>query len=141
MPIYIDDVYHGRPQGAILDLLDLERVEMLRGPQGTLFGKNAIGGTIRLVSRQARGRRHGLRRDVTAAPSIGSTCAARTTSRSCRTSCSRGSRASSKQRDGYFDILDYECVNGPGSLGGGGTGILPGATHTTFRHPVAAAAD
>ena len=52
VPIYIDDVYHGRPQGAILDLLDLERVEVLRGPQGTLFGKNAIGGTIRLVSRK-----------------------------------------------------------------------------------------
>src|SRR5438552_2818254 len=40
VPIYIDDVYHGRPQGAILDLLDIERVEVLRGPQGTLFGKN-----------------------------------------------------------------------------------------------------
>lgn len=55
VPIYIDDVYHGRPQGAILDLLDLERVEILRGPQGTLFGKNAIGGTIRLVSRKPQG--------------------------------------------------------------------------------------
>src|SRR6188472_911933 len=55
VPIYIDDVYHGRPQGAILDLLDLERVEILRGPQGTLFGKNAIGGTIRLVSRKPEG--------------------------------------------------------------------------------------
>src|SRR5262245_21873908 len=55
VPIYIDDVYHGRPQGAILDLLDLERVEILRGPQGTLFGKNAIGGTVRLVSRKPKG--------------------------------------------------------------------------------------
>ena len=44
--------------------------------------------------------------------------------------------ASSKRRDGYFDMLDYECVNGPGSLGGGGTGILPGATHTTFGIPL-----
>src|SRR5215510_10299999 len=43
VPIYVDDVYIGRPQGAIFDLLDLERVEVLRGPQGTLFGKNAIG--------------------------------------------------------------------------------------------------
>ena len=41
VPIYVDDVYVGRPQGAIFDLLDLERVEVLRGPQGTLFGKNA----------------------------------------------------------------------------------------------------
>ena len=42
VPIYVDDVYMGRPQGSIFDLLDLERVEVLRGPQGTLFGKNAV---------------------------------------------------------------------------------------------------
>ena len=49
---YIDDVVIGRPTGAIMDLLDLERVEVLRGPQGTLFGKNAIGGVVRMVSRK-----------------------------------------------------------------------------------------
>lgn len=49
---YVDDVVIGRPTGAILDLLDLERVEVLRGPQGTLFGKNAIGGVVRMVSRK-----------------------------------------------------------------------------------------
>ncbi len=55
VPIYVDDVYMGRPQGSIFDLLDLERVEVLRGPQGTLFGKNAVGGTVRLISKKPKG--------------------------------------------------------------------------------------
>ena len=55
VPIYVDDVYLGRNQGAIMDLLDLERVEVLRGPQGTLFGKNAIGGTVRFISSKPTG--------------------------------------------------------------------------------------
>src|SRR5262245_51125260 len=52
VPIYIDDVYHGRPQGAVLDLLDIERVEVLRGPQGTMFGKNTLGGAVRIISKK-----------------------------------------------------------------------------------------
>lgn len=53
--IYIDDVYLARPQGAALDLLNVERIEVLRGPQGTLYGKNTIGGAVKYVTREMTG--------------------------------------------------------------------------------------
>jgi iron complex outermembrane receptor protein len=49
--IYLDDVYLNRPQGAVLDVFDVERIEVLRGPQGTLYGRNTIGGAVKYVTR------------------------------------------------------------------------------------------
>ncbi len=53
--VYVDGVYLGHAQGLAMDLNDLERIEVLRGPQGTLFGRNAVGGALSFISRKPSG--------------------------------------------------------------------------------------
>ena len=50
--VYLDGVYLGRPQGAVFDIMDLERVEVVRGPQGTLFGRNTTAGLVHVITRK-----------------------------------------------------------------------------------------
>jgi len=125
VPIYVDDVLLGRPTGAVLDLLDVERVEVLRGPQGTLFGSNAAGGVIRLISRKPTG-------DGPSSMEV--------TVGSYDRLDIRGSfemtlvpdklfarvSASSKRRDGYVDVVDFTCdmiAKGTPELAGIGDGL------------------
>jgi len=58
--MYVDDVYYPTLTGSILDLLDVDRVEILRGPQGTLAGKNSIGGAVKMYSKRPTGSNTGF---------------------------------------------------------------------------------
>ncbi len=99
--IYVDGLYMSRSVGGVLDVLDIERIEVLRGPQGTLFGRNTIGGAISITTREPGRQVAGKiavtagnfsRRDVRAAIDIPFTDQLRTTL-----------AVSEKNRDGFVD--------------------------------------
>ncbi len=114
--IYIDGVFHPRTLGGVMDLLDLERVEILRGPQGTLFGKNTIGGAVSLISAKPAEEFGGSfevtlgdfdRRDARLSvdvPLIDDVLLAKLA-------------LVSKQRDGYADRVDFFSGSNQGELG------------------------
>jgi iron complex outermembrane receptor protein len=122
--LYVDDVYYPTLTGANFDLLDLERVEILRGPQGTLTGRNSIGGAIKLFSKKPDAEPSGFaelsygsrnRLEVRAGANFPITDVL----------FARVSGVHKSQR-GYVDQIDYGCAK-PGNP----EGILPAVTTNT----------
>jgi iron complex outermembrane receptor protein len=133
--IYFDDILHPVTFASQIDLMDLERVEVLRGPQGTLFGRGSIGGAIRYVSKAPQGDDTGSvsvtygdynRLDIRASYdfALSETVFARIT-------------GVSKKRDGYQTVYDFACRNP--LLAGIGDGLAAdGADADTLPDAVAA---
>jgi iron complex outermembrane receptor protein len=111
--IYVDDVYYSTLTGSILDLLDLDRVEVLRGPQGTLAGKNSIGGAIKLYTQRPSADRNGY---IEAGIGDFDAVSIRAGGNFTLIDDTLFARASgvSQSRDGHVKTLDYGCTH-PGS--------------------------
>jgi len=106
--LYIDDVYYPRLTGANFDLMDVERVEVLRGPQGTLTGRNSEGGAIKFVTRKPTGdgggyvsATYGSRDRINLRASSDFKLAENLTGRVSGTYA---------DQNGYVDVLDYGCA-------------------------------
>jgi iron complex outermembrane receptor protein len=111
--IYVDDVYRGITFGSMLDLLDLDRVEILRGPQGTLAGKNSIGGAVKLFTAQPEGDGSGYVEATTGSYSRLDFKGAADISLVPDKLFARISGVT-RHRDGYLTRLDYNCTHPTG---------------------------
>ncbi len=109
--MYVDDVYQGVMFASTPELLDLERVEVLRGPQGTLSGRNSIGGAIRLISKKPSAEREAF---VEASYGSYNRMNLRAGANFALVPDRLFVRLSglAKRVDGYVDRLDYKCVTG-----------------------------
>ena len=117
---YIDDVYYPFLFGSNFDLLDLERVEVLRGPQGTLFGRNAISGAVNLVSKKPSLTETTGYVDLTVGSFNRLELRAGINLPLSDTLAISASGAS-KRRQGYMDLVDFSCqmhANGTPELAG-----------------------
>jgi iron complex outermembrane recepter protein len=123
--IYIDDVYYPQLTGAIFDLLDVDRVEILRGPQGTLTGRNSAGGAIKFYSKKPTGEGGFAEATYGSRNKIGLRAAA-----DFKIADTLSARISGvfKSQEGYVDRVDYGCrfpTSGiPSTNGGGGNCVL-----------------
>jgi iron complex outermembrane receptor protein len=118
--VYVDDVVNTTVIGSTLELIDLERVEVLRGPQGTLFGKNSIGGAIRLISKTPNGDNTG-RLQVTYGDYHRLDFSGSYDFSLIEDRLFARISATSKRIDGYVDRLDFRCqmeANGTPELAG-----------------------
>jgi len=109
---YIDDVYIASMHSGLFQLLDLDRVEVLRGPQGTLAGKNSVGGAIKLFSRKPTGDGSGYAEVLYG--SYGRTEGRAATDFALTDNLFARVNVAAKTERGYIDRLDYGCLN-PGS--------------------------
>jgi len=105
--IYVDDVYQPFMLGTQLDLIGVDRVEVLRGPQGTLFGRGSIGGVVRLISKKPQGDNTGNldvtlgsfeRVDIKGSFDFGIT-----------DNLFAQVSGASRKRTGYQDVIDFAC--------------------------------
>ena len=114
--MYIDNVYYGVLTGAMFELVDADRVEVLRGPQGTLAGKNSIGGSIRLFS-QRPDKDQNAYAEVGAGSYNGISAKAGTNLTLIEDKLYARVTAMGRKVDGYVTRVDYACSHGQTATG------------------------